>query len=106
VRHIPDLEIAGKPHLSVEGGLYSQVVVQLARRWFLGVRGQLTGVPSGDNLHREYGVAGSLTWQLSEFMRLRLYGEGLFPTFAGTTNSGAAFLQAEASIGAHGAHPF
>jgi hypothetical protein len=106
VRHIPNLQIGGKPRLDVEGGLYSQVVVQLARRWFLGVRGELMGLPSGDNLHREYAVAGSLTWQLSEFMRLRLYGEGRFPTFAGTRDSGAAFLQAEASIGAHGAHPF
>ncbi|MCU1280470.1 MAG: Zinc-regulated TonB-dependent outer rane receptor [bacterium] len=114
VRQIPSLVINGSNHAQVEGGLYSQVVVQFHRRWYLGVRGELMGIPSGDNVKREYAGAGSLTWALSEFSRIRLYGElrygprflpeDIAPHPARVT--GAAFLQLEASIGAHGAHPF
>jgi hypothetical protein len=114
LRHIPDLAIAGAHHAQLEGGLYTQVVVQTHRRWYLGLRGELMGIPSGDNIKREYAGAGSVTWALSEFSRVRLYGElrygpRFLPTEAmrgGPRLSGAAFLQLEASIGAHGAHPF
>jgi hypothetical protein len=55
-----------------------------------------------------------LTWQLSEFARIRIYGEvrygqrflPLDPTPRSPRLSEAAFLQLEAAIGAHGAHPF
>ena len=60
--------------------------------------------------------AASLTWALSEFARVRLYGEvrrghRFLPLEAGASSgerrtSGALFLQLEAAIGAHGAHPF
>jgi hypothetical protein len=114
LRQIPDLTIAGVRHPELEGGLYSQVVVQTHRRWYLGLRGELMGIPSGDNVKREYAGAASVTWGLSEFSRVRLYGEVRYgPRFvpteitaAGPRVSGAAFLQLEASIGAHGAHPF
>jgi hypothetical protein len=114
VRQIPNLVISGVKHSQVEGGMYTQLVWQLHRRWFLGVRGQLMGIPSGDNIHRSYQGAGSITWALSEFSRIRLYGEvGYGPRFlpeqAGPQPNrvtGAAFLQLEAAIGAHGAHPF
>jgi hypothetical protein len=114
LRQIPDLTIAGVRHAQLEGGLYSQLVVQTHRRWYLGLRGELMGIPSGDNVKREYAGAGSVTWGLSEFSRIRLYGEVRYghrflPTDASARAnrvSGAAFLQLEASIGAHGAHPF
>lgn len=116
VRQIPKLVVNGAGRRETEGGLYSQVVVQTARRFFVGVRGELLGVPAGDNLRRELAGALSLTWALSEFARVRLYGEArrghrFLPLEADASSperrtSGALFLQLEAAIGAHGAHPF
>lgn len=111
LRQIPDLVINSATHAQAEGALYSQVVVQTHRRWFLGVRGELGGIPSGDNVKREYAGAGSITMALSHASRLRLYGEVRWaPRFLpldvsphpGRT-SGAVFLQLEAGVGAHGA---
>lgn len=108
LRHIPALKD------QLEGALYSQVVWQVARRWFLGARGEVDGIPSGPAVQRQYAGSASLTWALSEFSRIRLYGEtrwaatplptALLPLPRGI--SGAAFLQIEAAIGAHGAHPY
>ena len=89
--------------------------MQTHRRWFLGLRGELMGMPAGDNIKRAYAGAASITWALSEFARIRLYGELALRTalFCRSTRcrreprtTGAAFLQLEAAIGAHGAHPF
>jgi hypothetical protein len=114
LRQIPDVVIDNVRRPQLEGGLYSQVVVQTHRRWYLGLRGEVMGIPQGDNIHREYAGATSITWGLSEFSRVRLYGElrygqRFLPTeVAPHPNrlAGAAFLQLEAAIGAHGAHPF
>ena len=114
LRQIPDLVLGGFKRPQLEGGLYSQVVVQAHRRWFIGLRGEIMGLPSGDSIHREYAGDASLTWQLSEFARIRIYGEvrygqrflPLDPTPRSPRLSEAAFLQLEAAIGAHGAHPF
>jgi hypothetical protein len=97
LRHIPTLD-------QLEGGGYTQLVAQLARRWYLGARGEILGLPAGNNVGREYAAAASLTWALSEFARARLYGEGRWPDPG--TGRYAGFLQLEAAIGAHGAHPF
>jgi hypothetical protein len=101
-----------------DGGLYSQVVVQVARNWFLGVRGDVLGLPTSSVLGSVQRGSLSLTWQGSEFARVRAYletehvasGGGPFlPTSAAAVSpatSFAAYLQLEYSIGAHGAHPF
>jgi hypothetical protein len=87
-----------------EGAGYSEAVVQIARRFYLGGRFDLTGLPSGPSIPRRYGGAGSLTFAPSEFSRLRLYAQELGgPGVAATT---VGFLQVEYSMGAHGAHPF
>jgi hypothetical protein len=103
-----------------DGGAYAQIVAQFARRWFFGLRGDIVGVPSSSVLARTERVGASLTFQASEFARLRGYVEaehaptGLLDT-AGAFNTlqpvkpewaPAVFLQLEISIGAHGAHPF
>ena len=114
LRQIPNLTLGGVPHAQLEGGMYSQLVFQVHRRWFLGVRGELMGFPSGDNIKREYAGASSITWGLSEFARVRIYGEVRYGqrflpedfTVHPPRLAGAAFLQIEAAIGAHGAHPF
>jgi hypothetical protein len=108
-----------------DGGAYTQVVVQLARRWALGVRGDLVGLPTSASTGSLLRAAASLTFQASEFARLRLYGEveraGPVPTSPAflaaplasdsaaaqaRPTGAAAYLQLEISIGAHGAHSF
>ena len=98
LRHLPEIS-------AVQGGLYSQLVWQAARRWFIGVRGEIEGIPADLNVPRQYAGSASLTWALSEFSRVRIYGEARYlPSQAQWT--GATFLQLEAAIGAHGAHPY
>ena len=87
-----------------EGAGYTEPVLQFARRWYLGARFDVTGLPSGVNLPRRYGYAGSLTFAPSEFSRFRLYAQEL--EGPGVPSSTVGFLQAEYSMGAHGAHPF
>ena len=87
-----------------EGALYSEAILQLARRWYVGGRFDLTGLPEGPNVPRRYGYAGSLTFAPTEFSRFRLYAQELVGS--GFPTATVAFLQAEFSMGAHGAHPF
>ncbi len=87
-----------------EGAFYTEPVVQVSRRFWVGARFDLTGLPSGPSLPRRHGLAGSLTFTPSEFSRVRVYGQELWA--AGLPSATVAFLQAEVSIGAHGAHPF
>jgi hypothetical protein len=114
VRQIRGLAIGGVSDPQLEGGFYTQVVMQTHRRWYVGLRGEAMGLPAGDNIKRQYASEASVTWGLSEFSRVRLYGElrrgplflPLDPVTVGPRTTGAAFLQLEAAIGAHGAHPF
>src|SRR3954467_4331454 len=101
-----------------DGGLYSQVVVQVSRNWFVGVRGDVLGLPTSSVLGSVQRAAFSVTWQGSEFARVRAYVEAehvgsgggpYLPTAtaaADPATSWATYLQLEYSIGAHGAHPF
>jgi hypothetical protein len=98
-----------------DGGMYAQIVAQVSRRWFLGVRGDLIGLPTSSLTGRTERAGVSLTFQASEFARVRAYGEyehaetmaagALLPTVR-PGDGLAAVLQLEISIGAHGAHPF
>jgi hypothetical protein len=100
-----------------DGGLYTQVVIQVARRWFLGARADVLGVPASSSLGRIFRGSTSITFQMSEFARARWYLEGehveswvsvpgvAIPTVQ-PPDSISTFLQLEISIGAHGAHPF
>ena len=80
----------------------------------MGVRGDVVGVPSSSVLARAERVGLVLTFQGSEFSRVRGYLEaehagGPPSTFlpqAMPEWAPAAYLQLEISIGAHGAHPF
>jgi hypothetical protein len=87
-----------------EGAGYSEAVLQIARRFYLGGRFDLTGLPSGPFVPRRYGGAASLTFAPSEFSRLRLYAQEL--AGPGVQSTTVGFLQVEYSMGAHGAHPF
>ncbi len=103
-----------------DGGAYAQVVAQIARRWFVGLRGDLIGIPTSSVTARTARVGTSLTWQGSEFARVRVYAEAERANLGGGGSmppgallpavqpswAPAAFLQLELSLGAHGAHPF
>lgn len=86
------------------GAGYTEPVLQVARRFFVGARLDITGLPSGPGVPRRYGTAASLTFTPSEFSRVRLYAQELTGPGAPATTVG--FLQVEYSMGAHGAHPF
>ena len=113
-RHLDDAE--GVPG-GWDGGLYSQVVLQVARRWFLGLRGDVLGIPTSSSLGQTLRGSASVTFQMSEFARVRAYVEAEHaasgPSIPGVSlaavqpgDAVAAFLQLEISMGAHGAHPF
>ena len=115
LRQIPNVLIGGTaPCSSSRAGSTRRWWCRSHRRWYLGLRGEIEGIPQGDNVKREYAGEGSITWALSEFSRMRLYGEVRYgPRFLPLDAlpqparlTGAAFLQLEAAIGAHGAHPF
>ena len=113
-RHLDDaMDLPG----GWDGGLYSQVVIQVARRWFLGIRGDVLGIPASSSLGRTVRGSTSVTFQMSEFARVRWYLEaehvdswisvpGVSIPNVQLPDSVATFLQLEISIGAHGAHPF
>jgi len=97
-----------------DGGAYAQIVAQFARRWFVGLRGDVVGVPSSSVLARAERVGLVLTFQGSEFSRVRGYLEAEHATAPSSAFlpqaqpewAPAAYLQLEISIGAHGAHPY
>lgn len=99
LRHVPDENI-------LEGALYSQIAWRVARRWVIGLRGEIDGLPEGPSVVRQYAGSGSITWNLSEFARARVHAEARYTPSAEEKGSYAAFFQLEASIGAHGAHPY
>jgi hypothetical protein len=84
-----------------EGAGYTEPVVQIARRFYVGARFDLTGLPSGPNVPRRYGGSLSLTFAPSAFSRLRLYAQELWGAGQAVT---VGFLQMEFAMGAHGAH--
>jgi hypothetical protein len=86
-----------------EAAGYTEPVAQVARRFYLGARFDLSGLPSGPSVPRRYGYAASLTFAPSEFSRVRLYGQELV---GGGHSALVAFLQVEYAMGAHGAHPY
>ena len=103
--------LAAGEAVAQDGGLYTQLVFQVARRWLLGVRQDFLGVPESTLQPRVQRTSLSVTYVFSEFARLRLYGERETTPAAGQSifsgpESYATYLQLEVAIGAHGAHPF
>lgn len=98
-----------------DGGIYTQLVMQFARRWFAGLRQDLLGFPSSDLQPRTSRTTLNLTFYPSEFSKLRASaGYEVLDSDAPRiqelslrhVNSFAAYLQFEVAIGAHGAHKF
>lgn len=87
----------------MEGGLYSQLVYQFARRWEAGIRGERIGLPS-EGL-RQWEVSPDLTFNATEFFRLRAQ-YNLIHTDGIAREQHEAFLQMQFNMGPHGAHTF
>jgi hypothetical protein len=86
-----------------DGAFYAQLVAQVARRVRVGARLDLVGYPQ-EALGREVIASASLAFLPTEFSRIRLTYAHDEPS--GAPNNDSLFLQVEATIGAHGAHPF
>ncbi len=86
----------------VEGGLYSQLVYQFARRWEAGLRADLLGLPSEGA--KQQSVSPMLTFLASEYFRLRTQYN--YVNVSGGRNQHQAFLQLVFNLGPHGAHKF
>jgi len=98
-----------------DGGFYTQLVMQIARRWFVGIRQDLLGWPSSEVQPRVSRTALDLTFYPSEFSKLRgsvgydvpdAQASRIQQLSLSPVNNLAVFLQFEVAIGAHGAHKF
>src|SRR5262249_47350131 len=86
-----------------DGAFYAQLVAQVDRRLRLGARLDLVGYPQAA-LAKAVVASASVAFLPTEFSRVRLTYAHDEPS-AGKNND-SLFLQVEATIGAHGAHPF
>lgn len=86
-----------------DGGFYSYVDWQFAKRWHAGIRFDQMGLPEGVIL-KEYRIAPAVTFNPTEFSRLRLQYE--YDKVRTVDPVHAVFLQIQFNFGPHGAHPF
>ncbi len=81
------------------GAGYAQLVAQVARRFRLGARLDVVGLPGGgDEVH--LAATGAITFLPTEFSRVRL------AYVRDETENDTVIVQLEGTIGAHAAHPF
>ena len=90
----------------LDAGLYSQVVVQLARAWTVGVREDVLGLPASEIQPFTSKTTLMLCFTATEFARIRAHVEREFGHSPSVTDSTGAYLLLEISLGAHGAHAF
>jgi hypothetical protein len=98
-----------------DGGFYTQLVLQFARRWFVGARQDVLGFPSSDVQPLTSRTTLDLTFYPSEFSKLRAsvqydtvdsQASSIQQLSLSPVNSFGAFIQFEVAIGVHGAHKF
>ncbi|OGQ55733.1 MAG: hypothetical protein A3I75_04055 [Deltaproteobacteria bacterium RIFCSPLOWO2_02_FULL_50_16] len=86
-----------------EGGIYSQVIYQFARRWEAGIRADLIRFP--EETLSQWDFSPVLSFLASEFFRVR--AQYNYVNTQGTSEAQhEAFLQVQFSMGPHGAHIF
>lgn len=90
----------------VDGGVYTQLVAQVARRWSVGLREDVLGLPASSLQPLTSRTSASVSFIASEFARLRAYVEREFTHDPAIPDSLGAYLVLEVSLGAHGAHAF
>lgn len=93
----------GAGDIENEGGGYSQLIWQFARRWETGFRAERIGWPS--ETVRQWSLSPQLTFLTTEFFRVR--GQyNLVHTASVAREQHEAFLQIQFNMGSHGAHVF
>jgi hypothetical protein len=100
-------------HRSAQDGFYGQAVYGIAPRWTLagrldviGLTNQLETPDEAVDFGRSTRYSAALTFNPTEFSRLRLqYNAGRVRS-AGTASVSQLFVQLQVSLGAHGAHRF
>lgn len=93
-------------------GFYLFADYQLGRRWFVGTRFDWSQFPGDPAISaevarrgaRDWALSPYLTFQVSDFFRLRAEYKRTFRNFA--PNADEAFLQATFVLGTHPPHPF
>lgn len=89
--------------LESDGGLYSYLDWQFFKRWHGGLRYDQMGIPEGV-IASEYRISPALTFEPTEFSRIRLQYE--YDKAANADGVHAAMFQFQFSMGPHAAHPF
>jgi hypothetical protein len=90
----------------LDGGVYTQLVAQVARRWTVGLREDVLGVPASAVQPLTSKTALSVGFVATEFARLRAQVEREFSHGGAAGDSWGGYLVVEISMGAHGAHAF
>lgn len=85
-----------------EGGFYSELLGHLSKRWQLGARFDYLGMPELNQ--KRWRISPMLCFRPSEYFALRLQADHEESSTAPQIHAG--FLQAEFSMGPHGAHKF
>ena len=114
VRSSAHPELIGSPWKATTDGLYAQAVYGFAPKWSAGLRYDILGItneldaPVGEGFGSSDRWTFDVTWNLSEFSRLRAqYAHSdILVTQAERERFDAFYLQFLMSLGAHGAHPF
>ncbi len=99
---VPDLT---ETHSAAPFGWFAFAQYQLTRSTYLGVRYDDTATINDDGVRRR-GVQGSLSWYLSEFLRLRLAYEHRFSDLAVEDGRNSVFAEVNFIFGAHPPEPF
>jgi hypothetical protein len=84
-------------------GTYAYVQYQPAKRWYVGARGDYSQLPEDDDLSA-WAITPSVSYYLSEFLRLRLAYEHLEHDLEGPADS--AFFQLTFIFGSHPVEPY
>jgi outer membrane receptor protein involved in Fe transport len=107
-------ELIGSAWKATTDGLYAQAVYGFAPKWSAGLRYDILGItndldtPVGEDFGSSDRWTLDVTWNLSEFSRLRAqYAHSdILVSEAERQRFDAFYLQFLMSLGAHGAHPF
>jgi hypothetical protein len=90
----------------LDGGLYTQLVATVAKRWTVGLREDVLGLPASEVQALTSKTALSVGFGFTEFARVRAQVEREFAHSGLVKDAWGAYLVLEISMGAHGAHAF
>ncbi len=105
-----DIDDGGTGFRNRSAGYYAFAQLQLARDWYVGVRGDRTEFPNDEDrgpVDRDLGLSSYVSWYPTEFVRLRLEYQHLEQETAGfDSDVDRLFLNLTFTFGAHPPHPY